>query len=34
VAGMSGLGIAIWAHVGGFVVGLLYALPYLKARRG
>jgi membrane associated rhomboid family serine protease len=33
VAGMSGLGIAIWAHIGGFIVGLLYAAPYLRAAR-
>lgn len=32
VAGLSGVGIAVWAHIGGFVVGLLYAAPYLRGQ--
>nr|WP_255696733.1 rhomboid family intramembrane serine protease [Sandaracinobacteroides sayramensis] len=27
-------GIAIWSHIGGFVVGLLFGLPYVRRREG
>lgn len=27
-------GIAIWAHIGGFVAGLLFGLPYVRRLRG
>ncbi|MFN3288471.1 MAG: rhomboid family intramembrane serine protease, partial [Sphingomonadaceae bacterium] len=29
-AGMGGLGIAIWAHVGGFLAGLAWVLAHLR----
>lgn len=29
----AGGGVAIWAHIGGFLVGLLYGLPYLRHHR-
>lgn len=30
---LDGQGIAIWAHVGGFITGLIFAQPYTKAFR-
>jgi len=30
----GGGGIAIWAHIGGFVAGLLFGLPFIRHRKG
>ena len=30
---LDGQGIAVWAHIGGFVTGLIFAQPYLKGPR-
>jgi membrane associated rhomboid family serine protease len=31
--GSGGMAIAIWAHVGGFLAGLVLAVPMLRLRR-